>query len=104
MERPASWLILMACVATIASVPAGQAAAARLQCERHVADGTGVSEYAAKFQVYEGLLKAVSLNVWAAWMLDGSTPGYTVKSVKYVCNSGAGLGVSCRGNARICKL
>jgi hypothetical protein len=90
-------------VMATASATATEAAPHR-RCAMRVADGTGASAAVAKFQVYEGLLKATDWSVWAAWMTNGSTPGYAVKAVRYICTSGSGLGVSCRGKAKICKL
>lgn len=72
-------------------------------CVKKAAEGTGSSEEAAKFQVYEALLQATDWGAWAAWMSTGKTPGYKVNTVKYKCGKG-GLGVSCRGQTTICKL
>lgn len=85
----------------VAPVPAK---AARAHCIMKSADGTGYSLKAAKFQVFEGILQATDTGVWAAWMVDGSTPGYKIGAVKYTCRSGSGLGETCRGTAKICKL
>lgn len=72
-------------------------------CMKKAAEGTGSSEEAAKFQVYEALLQATDWGAWAAWMSTGKTPGYKVNTVKYKCGKG-GLGVTCRGQTTICKL
>ncbi len=106
------WLSAMALVA-FAVVPAAAISSAKStqtvhaqknSCTMRSANGTGVSNKAAKFQVYEGLLKATDFTTWAVWITDGNTPGYVVKSVKYRCKSGSGFGVSCQGRAKICKL
>jgi hypothetical protein len=73
------------------------------RCVVKMADGTGPTEKVAKFQVYEGLLKSVDWGAWSQWMLDGSTPGWRVGRPVYVCRTGTGLGVSCRGKATLCK-
>jgi hypothetical protein len=73
-------------------------------CSIRVADGSGVSENVAKFQVFEGILKATDVSLWATWMAEATTPGYAIKNVKYRCHSGAGLGVACRGQARVCRI
>lgn len=73
------------------------------RCVSKTAHGTGPSERIARFQVYEGLLKSVDLGAWSQWMIDGRTPGWKVGRPVYVCRNGAGLGVSCRGRATICK-
>jgi hypothetical protein len=72
-------------------------------CVLKAAEGTGESEKTAKFQVYEALLQSVDWGAWAAWMANGTTPGYKVGAVKYHCSSG-GVGVTCRGQSTICKL
>jgi hypothetical protein len=77
---------------------------AMAQCMRKAAEGTGGDEKSAKFQVYEALLQATDWGAWAAWMTSGTTPGYKVSPVKYRCKKGSGLGVTCRGQATICKL
>lgn len=91
-------------VAAIALLPALTAPAAAGECFNKAAEGTGGDEKSAKFQVYEALLQATDWGAWAAWMANGSTPGYKVGTVKYRCKTGSGLGVTCRGQARICKL
>ena len=75
----------------------------RVACVAQPPTAPGVTEKIAKFQVYEGLLQATDTALWAAWMANGTTPGYVVKPVKYVCRNGSGLGVSCRGQPTICK-
>jgi len=72
-------------------------------CSVKAAEGTGGDEKTAKFQVYEALLQATDWGAWAAWMANGTTPGYKVHPVKYRCSAG-GLGMTCRGQAKICKL
>jgi hypothetical protein len=80
------------------------AAAAKRACVVRTADGTGISHKAAKFELYETLLQASDWSLWAAWMANGTTPGYKVGPAKYKCQTGTGLGVTCRGQATICKL
>ena len=77
---------------------------AATRCVAKTSEGTGANEKVAKFQVYEGLLKSVDWGVWSQWLVDGTTPGYRVSQPTYVCRSGVGLGVSCRGRAKICKI
>lgn len=79
-------------------------ARAAAKCALQSADGTGVTEKIAKFQVYEGVLKATDAGLWMSWMATGTTPGYAVRNVKYRCGNGSGLGVSCRGSAKVCKV
>lgn len=72
-------------------------------CFTKAAEGTGSDEKAAKFQVDEALLQAVDWGAWASWMANGTTPGYKYGARKYKCSKG-GIGVVCRGSAKICKL
>lgn len=72
-------------------------------CTVKAAEGTGGDTKTAKFQVYEALLQATDWGAWASWMANGTTPGYKVSPVSYRCSSG-GIGVTCRGQAKICKL
>lgn len=72
-------------------------------CTNKAAEGTGGDEKTAKFQVYEALLQATDWAAWAAWMSNGTTPGYKVGPVAYRCSKG-GVGITCRGQAKICKL
>ncbi len=104
---------LMAAIAAglVATVGTGTAAVAaksssptKAVCAPKAAHGTGSSEQVAKFQIYESLLQATDWGAWAAWMANGTTPGYTIKPVKYRCTKGSGLGVSCRGQTTVCKL
>ncbi|MBX9683710.1 MAG: hypothetical protein K2X41_07975 [Hyphomicrobium sp.] len=88
---------------TIAVAGASGASMAAGSCVPKAAEGTGSTEENAKFQVYEALLQATDWGTWAAWMANGSTPGYKVNTVKYSCKKG-GIGVSCRGQTTICKL
>jgi hypothetical protein len=77
-------------------------AVAKGACVVKAAEGTGSDEKAAKFQVDEALLQAVDWGAWASWMANGTTPGYDYGKRKYKCAKG-GLGVTCRGQAKICK-
>ncbi len=72
-------------------------------CVNKAAQGTGSDEKAAKFQVDEALLQAVDWGAWASWMANGTTPGYDFGPRKYRCKKGEGLGVTCVGQAKICK-
>ena len=74
------------------------------RCVVKIADGTGANEKIARFQVYEGLLRSVDWGLWTAWASTGATPGYRVGKPAYVCRSGSGRGVSCRGRVTICRL
>ena len=94
-------VLLLACPGF---VEAGVKHAAPKQCAVKTARGTGASAEVAKFQVYEGLLKSTGAIVWLSWITNGTTPGYSVRPVKYVCDKGSGLGVACRGKTTICKL
>lgn len=95
---------VFAAVAAIAMLPPLTTPASAGECFNKAAEGTGGDEKSAKFQVYEALLQATDWGAWAAWMANGTTPGYKVGTVKYRCKGGSGLGVTCRGQARICKL
>ncbi|HRY07634.1 MAG TPA: hypothetical protein P5114_10980 [Hyphomicrobiaceae bacterium] len=90
---------LVAATALVGSVSLAHAGS----CVVKAAQGTGSDEKAAKFQVDEALLQAVDWGAWAAWMANGTTPGYKYGKRKYKCSKG-GLGVVCRGQAKICKL
>lgn len=94
------------CLVSIAALTVALSAPvdAATRCSVNSADGTGPDDKVAKFQVYEGLLKSVGWSTWSQWMLDGSTPGYKVGRPVYICKTGVGLGVSCRGKATICKI
>lgn len=92
---------IVACSAAALAISASGAAAAK-SCVVKAAEGTGSDEKAAKFQVDEALLQAVDWGAWASWMANGTTPGYDFGKRKYKCKKG-GIGVSCRGQAKICK-
>jgi hypothetical protein len=96
--------LLAAGLSNISSDAHSAPKASRGACAVKAAEGTGATEAAAKFQVYEAILQATDWGSWAAWMSSGKTPGYKVNTVKYNCNSGTGLGVTCRGQSTICKL
>jgi hypothetical protein len=72
-------------------------------CFIKAGEGTGTDAKSAKFQVDEVLLQATDWGAWASWMANGTTPGYTYGKRTYRCKPG-GLGVTCRGQAKICKL
>ena len=90
--------------AAVVALQTHEAQAAPKVCMMKAAEGTGTSNENAKFQTYEALLQATDWGAWAAWMANGTTPGYKVNSVKYKCANGSGLGVTCRGQTTICKL
>lgn len=95
---------LVAASVVAVSAVAFAASPASAACVQKAAEGTGGTEESAKFQVYEALLQATDWGAWAAWMANGTTPGYKVSKPKYRCTKGTGLGVTCRGQATICKL
>jgi hypothetical protein len=95
---------IMASAAVMATFFALGALPASAECVQKAAEGTGGTEESAKFQVYEALLQATDWGAWAAWMANGTTPGYKVSTPKYKCTKGSGLSVTCRGQATICKL
>lgn len=96
------WSAIGAAVLLVPVLAASGANAAG-KCVPKAAEGTGSDEKAAQFQVYEALLQATDWSAWAAWMSNGTTPGYKVNPVKYRCTKG-GMGVTCRGQTTICKL
>ncbi|PPC85913.1 MAG: hypothetical protein CTY31_00995 [Hyphomicrobium sp.] len=96
-------LAVMAAVAGAMMAGGLATEASAKNCVPKAAEGTGGTEENAKFQVYEALLQATDWGAWAAWMANGTTPGYKVNTVKYSCKKG-GLGVTCRGQTTICKL
>jgi hypothetical protein len=96
--------------ATLAAVlVAGAAASAEAQgakkgnCVNKASEGTNTTEEGAKFQAFEALLQATDWGLWAAWMANGSTPGYDVAKPVYRCTKGGGLGFTCRAQTTICK-
>ena len=95
--------IAVAAIAVVSPVMVSSGAQAAGRCVAKAAEGTGGDEKTAKFQVYEALLQATDWSAWAAWMANGTTPGYKVNPVKYRCTKG-GIGVTCRGQTTICKL
>ena len=104
MNRAALVLCLGLSAAAAVRLAVAAAHAGPQQCAVRTGNGTGFSESVAKFQVYEGILHATDLSVWAEWMASGSTPGYKVGRVAYKCETGSGLGMTCRGKSKICKL
>lgn len=71
-------------------------------CVKKAAQGTGSTLESAKFQVDEALLQAVDWGAWAAWMANGTTPGWDFGKRTYKCKAG-GLGHECVGQATLCK-
>ena len=99
--------ITLAAAAVALAVAAGAPAMAAGKggnCVLKSAEGTAGTEQAAKFQVDEALLQAVDWGAWSAWMASGTTPGYSFGPRSYKCKGGAGLGYTCRGSSKICKL
>lgn len=94
---------VVACLTAAALMGVTGTVEAKKSCVVKAAEGTGSDEKAAKFQVDEALLQAVDWGAWAAWMANGTTPGYEYGKRKYKCSKG-GIGVVCRGQAKICKL
>lgn len=88
------------CIGLAWAVPAN----AQASCGVKASEGTGATSENAKFQIYEALLQATDWGAWASWMSNGTTPGYKVSRVSYTCVKGTGLGVTCRGQAKICKI
>ena len=97
--KPSISLATVAAALLLAAAPAAAAGS----CVNKAAEGTGSDEKSAKFQVDEALLQAVDWGAWASWMANGTTPGYNYGARKYKCSKG-GMGVVCRGQAKICKL
>jgi len=78
------------------------AEAAGKNCVMKASEGTNSTEEGAKFQAHEALFQAVDWGLWAAWMANGSTPGYDVAKPKFSCTKG-GLGYNCRAQTTFCK-
>jgi hypothetical protein len=93
--------ILTLAASSLAAVTATDAFA-KGACMNKAGQGTAVSEDGAKFQAMEAILQATDWGLWAAWMANGSTPGYKVGKVKYRCKKG-GIGFECTGQTTICK-
>lgn len=105
-KRCAMTLAAIAAVAAFGmtgAVAAEKKAKAASNCVLKAAEGTGSDAEAAKFQVDEALLQAVDWGAWASWMANKTTPGYDYGKRTYKCKPG-GLGVTCTGQAKICKL
>ena len=107
-----AFLRCTAAAAAVAAVTVGgaglaEAAAKKAKtpsnCVMKAAEGTGSDAESAKFQVDEALLQAVDWGAWASWMANKTTPGYDYGKRTYRCKPG-GLGVTCTGQAKICKL
>ncbi len=95
--------LIRAALAGIAlTVAAAGAEAAGKNCVTKASEGTNTTEAGAKFQAHEALFQAVDWGVWAAWMANGSTPGYDVAQPKFSCTKG-GLGFNCRAQTTFCK-
>ncbi len=86
----------------LASATADAQGKAGKSCFNKAGQGTNTTEEGAKFQAFEAILQATDWGMWAAWMANGSTPGYEVAKTKYRCTKG-GLGFECVGQTTICK-
>lgn len=95
---------LTAAMAVVGLMLGAAGAAEAKECVRKGAIGEAGSEKDAKFQVDEALLQAVDWGAWAAWMANGTTPGYSFGPRKYSCQKGGSWGWTCRGSATICRL
>lgn len=98
------WVAGFAVFSTSIWLGLGGPASARASCGVKAGDGTGATSKIAKYQAYEALLQATDWGAWASWMSNGTTPGYKVSRLSYACSQGTGLGVTCRGKAKICKI
>ncbi len=74
--------IAAASFAVAAFAAFGSGAASAGACVQKAAEGTGGTQKDAQFQVYEALLQATDWGAWAAWMANGTTPGYKVSTPK----------------------
>lgn len=92
--------IALAGLVSVAAAP--KAEAAGKNCIAKASIGTNSTEEGAKFQAHEALFQAVDWGLWAAWMANGSTPGYDVAKPKFSCTKG-GLGYECRAQTTFCK-
>lgn len=97
---PAAVALAVALAVSAAAMPVDAAT----RCFTKTASGTGPTEDVAKFQVYEGLLRSVDSGLWSGWMTSGTTEGFKVGKPVYTCSKGMGLGVSCTGRTRICRM
>lgn len=86
----------------VAMAPVGATTASAKDCVKKAAQGTNSTIEGAKFQVDEALLQSVDWGAWAAWMANGSTPGWDFGKRTYKCKAG-GLGYECVGQATLCK-
>lgn len=92
----------LAAAGLVLAITVSDAAAAGKSCVTKASVGTNTSEDGAKFQAQEALFQAVDWGLWAAWMANGSTPGYDVAKPKFSCSKG-GLGYECRAQTTFCK-
>ena len=102
-----TWLSITVAVAVgglLAIGPAFAQAKGKSNCFNKAADGTNTTEEGAKFQAYEAILQSFDWGAWASWMSNKTTPGYKITPAKYRCTKGTGLGVTCIGQATICKI
>jgi hypothetical protein len=72
-------------------------------CFNKAAEGTNTDEAGAKFQAYEAILQSFDWGAWSSWMSNKTTPGYKITTTRQRCTKGAGLGVTCVLQAKICK-
>lgn len=85
-----------------AAVALGAAPANAGSCFKKSAEGTGVTEKIAKFQVDAALLQATDWSIYFTYVASGTTPGYSFGPRTYKCSSG-GVGTVCRGSATLCE-
>jgi hypothetical protein len=97
--RSATVVVAAACLAFLVA-PVAEAKT----CFKKGAIGEAGDTAGAKFQVDEALLQAVDWGAWASWMASGTTPGYSFGPRSYSCTKGGSWGVTCHGQATICKL
>lgn len=81
---------------TISAAPASAGT-----CFKKAAEGTGVTEKIAKFQVDAALLQATDWSIYFTYVASGTTPGYSFGPRTYKCSAG-GVGTVCRGSATLC--
>lgn len=94
----------------VIAVAGAEAAKPGGKCVEKAAQGTNTTLAGAKVQAYEALLQATDWGLWGNWMSSSASPdnpykggGYTITKPRWKCGPG-GLGTSCVGQARICKI
>lgn len=102
MRTLARFAFAAVAVTGIAFASASAEAQGKKNCVVKASEGTNSTEEGAKFQAHEALFQAVDWGLWAAWMANGSTPGYDVAKPQFKCSKG-GLGYTCRAQTTFCK-